>query len=530
MTAPSDTTSTRRQLLTRIGTVAGSAVMYQAMTAMGHAASTDFDGPPKLGSAPHASRVLILGAGLAGMVAALELRRAGYDVRILEYQNRAGGRNWSLRGGDRYVELGGAAQDVGFAPGNYLNPGPWRIPYHHRAILHYCRELGVALEPFVQVNHNALLHAGDAFGGKPQRYRDVAADFQGQTAELLAKAVDQKSLDLELGPDEHGMLLDAMRGWGALDASDRYVKGMTSSHQRGWSKEPGGGPDGALVPSAPLDRAEILRSKFWRTIAFNLRYEFQTTMFQPVGGMGQIGQAFARQVNDLITFNAKVTKIRQDPDGVTVTYADTANGQTSEAHADWCVCTLPMSILSQVDIDVSPDLSAAIQAVPYASSLKIGLEFKRRFWEEDEAIYGGISYTDQTITQISYPSHGYHERGPAVLLGAYSFDLPSYQLSAMSPQARIDAALEQGAKLHSQYLKEFRSGVAVAWSRVPWTLGCCGMWSEETRKTHYKTLTTMDRRIVLAGEHASYVGCWQEGALLSSIDAITQLHRRATSA
>jgi monoamine oxidase len=189
-----------------------------------------------------------------------------------------------------------------------------------------------------------------------------------------------------------------------------------------------------------------------------------------------------------------------------------------------------MSILSQVDIDVSPALGAAIQAVPYASSLKIGLEFNRRFWEEDERIYGGISFTDQSITQISYPSHGYLDRGPAVLLGAYSFDLPSYQLSAMSPKERIDAALEQGAKIHNQYLKEFRGGVSVAWSRVPWTLGCCGMWSEETRRTHYKTLTTMDRRIVLAGEHASYVGCWQEGALLSSLDAITQLHRRATSA
>jgi monoamine oxidase len=520
---------TRRQLLNRIGVSAGSAVLYQAMTTLGHAASTDFDGPPKLSPAPHGASVIILGAGLAGMVAALELRRAGYTVRILEYQNRAGGRNWSLYGGDRYTELGGATQNVSFAPGNYLNPGPWRIPYHHRAILHYCRELGVALEPFQQVNHNAWLHSTTAFDGKPQRYRDINADFQGHTAELLAKAINQKSLDQVVGPDEHAALLDALRTWGTLDANDRYVAGITSSKHRGWSKEPGGGPDGAPIPSAPLDRTTVMNSGFWKSVAFNMRYEFQTTMFQPVGGMGQIGQAFKRQVGDLITYNARVTTIRQDPSGATVTYTDTNTGQSAQARADWCLCTLPMPILAELDIDVSPGMQAAIEAVPYASSVKVGLEFNRRFWEEDEAIYGGISYTDQTIEQISYPSHGYQSRGPAVLLGAYNFDLPAYGFAAMSPQARIDMALEQGARIHAQYRKEFRSGVAVAWSRVPWTLGCCGMWSEETRKTHYKTLTTMDRRIALAGEHASYVGCWQEGALLSSLDAVNQLHKRASS-
>jgi monoamine oxidase len=88
----------------------------------------------------------------------------------------------------------------------------------------------------------------------------------------------------------------------------------------------------------------------------------------------------------------------------------------------------------------------------------------------------------------------------------------------------------QGAKLHKQYYPNFMNGVAVAWSRMPWTLGCCSMWSEEARKTHYKALTEMDGRIVLAGEHASTIGCWQEGAVLSSLSAVTRLHKRAVGA
>ena len=521
---------TRRQLLNTIGAAAGSAALYQAMTTLGHAAGTDFTGPPDLGRAPPGASVVVLGAGIAGMVAAYELQRAGYKVTILEYQNRAGGRNWSLSGGDSYTELGGARQDVNFAPGNYINPGPWRIPYHHHALLHYCREFGVALEPFVQVNYNALLHTNEAFGGKPQRYRDIAVDFAGSNAELLAKAINQKSLDQEVTAEDRDKLLEALRHVGALDENYTYKSGETSSRARGWAREPGGGPDGAPIPSQVFSRSDVMHPVFWNTIAFNMRYEFQTTMFQPVGGMGQIGRAFGAKLKPIITFNARVGSVRQNETGVTVTWTDIGGGGgTHQTQADWCICALPTPILTELDVDVTPELKQAIASVPYSSSIKIGLEFNRRFWEEDESIYGGISFTDQQIEQISYPSHGYQGRGPAVLLGAYMFDKPAYDFAGMSPAQRIEAALEQGSRIHAQYRKEYRSGVAVAWSRVPWTLGCCSAWSEEMRKQHYKTLTTMDRRVVLAGEHASYVGCWQEGAILSALSAITQMHGRASA-
>ena len=139
--------------------------------------------------------MLILGAGLAGMTAALELHKAGYRVQVLECNRRPGGRNWTLRGGDTFTELGGFTQTCEFEQGLYFNPGPWRIPYHHRAVLDYCKRLNVALEPFIQLNHNALLHASSAFDGRPQRIRDIKADFQGQVSELLAKATEQGRLD-----------------------------------------------------------------------------------------------------------------------------------------------------------------------------------------------------------------------------------------------------------------------------------------------------------------------------------------------
>lgn len=518
-------------MLMRIGAAAGSVAMYQAMTRLGHAAGTDFQGSPNLSGAKPGTSVLVLGAGLAGMLAAFELRRAGYSVRVLEFQNRSGGRNFTLRGGDTLTELGGATQHVGFAPGNYLNPGPWRIPYHHQGLLHYCKLFGVQLEPFVEVNHNTLLHSSRTFGGKPQRYRDVMTDFTGYTAELLAKSINQNKLDQPIGDDEKHDLLAAMRGWGLLDGDYDYKKGELVSLRRGFDKPQGGGPDGAPIPSTPFGRAELMKSGLWEWLSFNMSYEMQTTMFQPVGGMDMIGKGFAKQVGDLITHNVKVTKIAQDAGGVTVTYTDNGNnGAVAEAKADWCVCTIPLSILSQIDVQAGGPMKAAIQAVPYASSVKVGLEFKRRFWEQDEQIYGGISFTDQPISQISYPSTRYFTDGPGVLLGGYMFGPAAYAFAGMTPDERVQAALRQGGVLHPQYASEFSNGVGVAWSRMPWTLGCCSMWSEETRKAHYKPLTEIDGRLVLAGEHASYVGCWQEGAILSSVSAITRLHQRAIGA
>jgi monoamine oxidase len=519
---------TRRQLLMRIGVAAGSAAMYQAMTQLGHAAGTDFAGSPSLSGAKKGTSVLVLGAGLSGMLAAFELRKAGYSVRVLEYQNRSGGRNFTLRGGDTLTELGGATQHVNFSPGNYLNPGPWRIPYHHQGLLHYCKLFGVQLEPFIEVNHNALLHSGGTFGGQPQRYRDVMTDFTGYTAELLAKAINQNKLDQPISVDEQHDLLAAMRGWGLLDKNYAYRGSDLVSLRRGYNKMPTAGPDGAPTPSQPFGRGELMKSGLWQWLSFNMSYEMQTTMFQPVGGMDMIGKGFARQVNDLVTHNVKVTKIAQDGNGVTVSYEDhNKGGAMAEAKAEWCVCTIPLPILAEIDVQAGAPMKAAIKAVPYASSVKIGLEFKRRFWEQDEQIYGGISFTDQPISQISYPSTKYFNDGPGVLLGGYMFGPAAYAFSGMTPQQRVEEALKQGSVLHHQYREEFSNGIGVSWSRMPWTLGCCSMWSEEARRAHYKPMTEIDGRLVLAGEHASYVGCWQEGAILSSVSAITRLHQRA---
>ncbi len=530
--------TTRRDLLALIGTVAGSAAMYQAMTRLGFASDSDYSGPVALGGDVRGASVLILGAGLAGMTAALELRKAGYKVQILEFNHRPGGRNWTLRGGDSFTELGGFTQTCDFERGLYFNPGPWRIPYHHRALLDYCRRLNVALEPFVELNHNAVLHSTSAFGGRPQRIRTIKADLQGGIAELLAKVTAQGKLDEAVSAEDKEILLQALKSWGALDKNYAYKSNLISGHFRGYAKGPGGGLGAAPVAGAPIELSDILKSRLWRYLQSFAQLEFQTTMFQPVGGMDMIGKAFAKEVGDLIRYDAKVTRIAQDEGGVTVTYVDAKNPDAKNpdaknsaaaqvAKADWCICTIPLSILSQIPIDVGSRTQAAIDAVSYASAVKIGLQFKRRFWEEDDAIYGGVSFTDLPIGQIAYPSDRLDSSGRGILLGGYIFGASNaYEFTSMPPAERVARAVAMGSMIHPQYQAEFENGISVAWHRVPFTLGCAGYWTEETRAEHYDNLCQIDGRIVLAGEHASYIPAWQEGAILSALDAITRLHHR----
>src|SRR3954463_12126721 len=434
-----------------IGLAAGTTAMYHAMTQMALADTSTFKGPIKLSPPPNGTSVLVLGAGIAGMVAAMELRDAGYKVQVLEYNGRPGGRNWSLYGGDTYTELGGFTQKVQFDAGQYINPGPWRIPYHHQGILHYVNRLGVALEPFTQVNYNAFVHSTDAFGGKPQRYREIQADFHGHVAELLAKSTKQGALDQGVTKQDREILMAALQNWGALDKNHEYVKSLDASNRRGFEVDPGGGLNSVPVPSEPKALSDVLGSGLWAAIGAGCNYEMQSAIFQPKGGMGMIGKAFGKALEPMIQYNAKVIDIHQDGKGVTATYVDSrSGGEKRTATADWCVCTIPASILSQIPMNVGGPMKAAIDQLPYQAALKVGLQFKRRFWEQDDQIYGGHTYTNQPNSIIGYPMWDYFSKGKGVLLGAYTFGQPAFIAAAKAPEDRIKDALECGAQIHPQ--------------------------------------------------------------------------------
>ena len=137
----------RREFLTRLAEVGGYATVFSSMHALGLMTATPAEGE-ELRLQPGAGngvKVAILGGGIAGLVSAYELGKAGYNCTVLEARSRPGGRNWTVRGGTKVEFTDGMVQTGEWGPDNYLNAGPARLPSIHKTILGYCNELGVPL-------------------------------------------------------------------------------------------------------------------------------------------------------------------------------------------------------------------------------------------------------------------------------------------------------------------------------------------------------------------------------------------------
>jgi monoamine oxidase len=523
-------TMTRRSFLESLGNVGGTALVLAGMEAFGMGTASAQTLPPALQGGGKGKSIVILGAGVAGLTAAYELTRAGYKVTVLEARSFGGGRSQTARKGFQLTELGGQPQTCEFDDGLYINHGPWRIPFHQRSTLHYIKQFGVDVELFNNDNDNSYAYFTKGSGplaNKRVRKREIAADARGHAAELLAKAVQTKALDQQFTGDDKELFLSY------LD-SEGYLKGAAHDYSgtdgRGWIVKPGAGLN-AGEESKPYALTDVLHSNAWKVLSSVSDWDQQRTMFQPKGGMYMIPTGFLKNIDPrLIRYNMVVEKMRQDANGVEVSVVDN-KGQRSVVKADYCLCTIPLSVLKSIDNGLSAAHKTAMNGIAYAPVGKIGLQMKRRFWEEDEWIYGGHIYTDDAdIGSVSLPSTGWLGR-KGVLLGYYNFAANAAKVSALSLPDRTKRALAFGEKVFpGQYASNFETSFSVAWHRVQYNLGGWGVWSEEARARDYPVLLEPDNRIYLAGEHLSHLGGWQAGGIESAWMQIDAMHKRMSVA
>jgi monoamine oxidase len=515
-------TFSRRWFIHRVGRAGGVAAAYHTMAAMGLlAVPPAYAGPPSLPPG-RGRRVVIIGAGIAGMVLAYELRAAGYQPLVLEARTRPGGRNWSLRGGDTVVETG-STQPVAWDRDDhlYFNPGPARLPYHHEGILSYCRTLGVPLEVMCNDNRAALMQDDHAFGGALQLNRRVVNDTRGYVAELAAKAVDRDLLTQPVSTEDKDRLRSFLRGFGVLD-KDLVYRG---SARAGWAEPPDATQPGKAYP--PLDIQQILASDFWQgPMQFGELSTMAATMLQPVGGMGRIGQAFGRDLARVITYQAVVTQLRRTEAGVRIIWKHAGTGAEHRIDAPCVVVTIPFSALGGVDADFTPATRTAIQAVDYIPAGKVAYQASRRFWELDQRIYGGISWTSRDATQVWYPSGGLQQT-KGILVGAYIWSDEQGNAFAAKPLSqRLSDTLDDVAHLHPQAPGFLGHGVSVAWKNIPYTQGGWAEWTRTARATQFPVLLKGDGPYLFAGEHMSFITGWQEGAVRSAHKVLGDIAER----
>jgi monoamine oxidase len=466
-----------------------------------------------------AKRVIILGAGIAGLTAAYELSRSGYDCVVLEASHRAGGRNLTLRHGDRVDEIGNP-QTCRFDPDPdlYFNAGPARIPGHHTTLLEYCKELGVELAPFINENRNAWVQDDAAFSGRPVRNREYVTDARGFLAELATKCLSGAHLDAALTRDDGDRLMEFLRAFGDLTPANKY---------QGSARAGLVNTDYTMPEQLKSVRAlpELLTSRLWQTVMqFGEGADQAAMMMEPVGGMDKIVQGFMVKVGHLVRTQARVESVMLREKQVEVIYD--APGGRRNLKADFCLNGIPFHLMAGIANNFPAEYARALAEVPRGTLLKIGFQVRERFWEK-EHVYGGISWTTQDVTQIWYPCHGIH-RQKGVILGAYVFGgEASERLGQLAPAARLEAAIQQGERVHPGcYRRHIENGVSIPWHRMNHMLGCSASWSPDLRQRHFARIQAPVGGHYMIGDQVSYHPGWQQGAMHSALHAMTDMDKR----
>ncbi len=465
----------------------------------------------RLRRAPAGPSVAIIGAGIAGLVAAYELRRQGLQPIVFEATGRPGGRIETLRA-DSWIQEQGESQYCRFQRDRdlYFNSGPARISQGHSRVLHYCRELSVELELIINENKAGYFRVAALAQRGPLRLRQFQASLRGGIAELLAKNLAAGSSQGVIPPAEIPGVLALLAQFGDLGSDLRF----TGSSRGGVSE--GSDPMHPATPLSPLELRELARMDFFSQYKLHLGeyLDQQASMMQPRHGMDHISQALYQQVADRVLLNCPVTALERRGTGALVRF--TRNGQAAAMPFDRVIVATSPLLASRWGRDFSPGVRTALLSHQMSRPAKVAFQ-SERFWETRDGIYGGVSYTDEDITMLWYPSHAVGS-AQGILVGAYHVGaFPGDRFGDLPAAERIRLAQEQGEKIHPGYRRMVSAGISRSWSRAAYFEGGWSM-SEPS-----SLLQQPDGPFLFAGDYLSHMSGWMEGAIASAHGALSQL-------
>jgi monoamine oxidase len=446
-------------------------------------------------------RVLIVGAGMAGLVAAYELRKLGHDVTILEAQRRPGGRVFTLR--DPWSD------------GLYVEVGAARIPDNHEITLRYVEAFKLPLTPFYP-DHGDRMYSFDG--------ERIRADLKGEFP--LAK------VPLALSPAERALtyngLLDkyivkALEELGdptRIDYTSKVAQKFDSVTTAEYLRQQGASEAANDLISWPWARASDDELSFLWTLR-EIAYEYaEKTRSKIVGGNDRLPKAFAAALKGEIHYGSPVIRLEQDERAVRAVVARPGGGiETFEA--DRLLCAIPFPVLR--GIETAPAFSApkrrAINEWRYDTIVRSTLQSRTRYWEKDG--FSGFGHSD-TPQQIWHFTHD--QPGPRGLLVSFLAGKIAAVVGDMEPDVREKFVFDQMERAHPGLANNFEGMVVKVWHKDPWAKGALSAQGTGQMTSICIGAEKPEGRIHFAGEHLSTYPGWMQGALQSGLRAVREIN------
>lgn len=447
------------------------------------------------------TRVVVIGAGLAGLASARELAWAGVDVRVLEARDRPGGRVHTLR--------------APFDDGLYAEAGAVFIPGHHATTLRIVRELGLALQP---ANPGGRGHGGRLYvRGTSVRLRPGETPrwpVPLKPREMGLSPDELRSLYLEpvvdsigdpahpLWPGEAALRLDGMTMTQLMRARGASP-GAIALMRLGYLDEWGDGIDAVSALGLLRDLA-------------GHRGDGET--YRIAWGSDRLPAALAQRLGNAIRYGAAATRIEQGRAGVRVEY--TAAGRRRVIGAERVICAIPFTTLRRIGID--PPLAdarrAAIEQLPATSVTRVYLQLRGRAWDPED---GDAVATDLPVMLAVNATAG--QPGPRSIVEAFVTGAQARALARIPADACIRHVREQLARVVPSSAGQVERARVYAWDADPWARGDYAWFRPGQVRALLPHLAVADGRIHFAGDHTSTRPGWMQGALDSGLRAAAEV-------
>jgi len=449
-------------------------------------------------SAPQ--NVVVIGAGMAGLSAALQLIAKGHRVTVLEARTRPGGRVFTIR--------------EPFADGLYAEGGAMQVFDSHARAQRYIEELGLELDPIRPAAATSVTHVmGKRIELKPgervtwpfdlkedEKQLDSRALWQKYVAAAVQEVADAESRDpllRSLAKYDRVTFSEFLRTQGASSAAIAILAiGL-----------PSGLGDGADRISA-LDLLREAAHRAARKQSFTIR-----------GGTDRLPKALATRLGANIHYGTAAIRLEQHATGVRI--VATQGGATRVFIGDRIVCAIPFSVLRR--LEVSPPFGrekrAAIDQLRYTSVVRVYVQTRTRFWTT-EGLSGNAS-TDLPVMGIY--ERTINQPGTRGILESYVAGANARRTTAMTGQDRLTATLRDMAKVYPRILDEYEGGASKSWDDDEWTRGAYAWFEPGEMMTLLPHVEGPEGRIHFAGDHASSSPGWMEGALESADRVVREI-------